>query len=171
VGLSEDGVQENAEGEMSELVKEHKIWIRINGEWVDSGETIITNEAMLKLIKNGEILREALTKMLFVNCEVEGHVWDRTRWFQRYKCLRCKTKTWFPWEPIESEDYESVIHKTIPDYDLPWSSWPWNRCKAYRERRWYFAYYGRCDLIRYHDCDHALDRGMEILRWSTRWTE
>lgn len=33
------------------------------------------------------------------------------------------------------------------------------------------GYWGRCDLIKHdQNVDHALERGMEILRWSTRWT-
>lgn len=54
---------------------------------------------------------------------------------------------------------------------LPWSRWPWNRCKAYKEADFKDGYWGRCELKRHsHEIDHALDRGMDTPRWSTRWT-
>jgi hypothetical protein len=54
---------------------------------------------------------------------------------------------------------------------LEWASWPTPRCKAVRERRGGRPdYFGRCNLTRYHTGDHALERGMEIVRWSTDWT-
>lgn len=45
-----------------------------------------------------------------------------------------------------------------------WATWPWNRCPA-RTERW-----ERCDLRKGHDGDHALERGLDIPRWNTRWT-
>lgn len=51
--------------------------------------------------------------------------------------------------------------------DLPWAGWSWwDRCRARTERG------ERCDL-RQHlpETDHALERGMDVPRWSTRWTD
>jgi hypothetical protein len=54
--------------------------------------------------------------------------------------------------------------------ELPWQEYPWQRrCKAVKEPNW-SSYWGRCELRRGHWGDHALERGMEVLRWSTRWT-
>lgn len=46
-----------------------------------------------------------------------------------------------------------------------WAVWPWNRCAARTER------YERCDLKRHAHGDHALERGFDIPRWSTDWTQ
>lgn len=46
---------------------------------------------------------------------------------------------------------------------------PWTRCKAVKEPN-KSGYWGRCDLRRNHAGDHALERGMEIHRWSTAWS-
>jgi hypothetical protein len=51
-----------------------------------------------------------------------------------------------------------------------WARWPWQSCRAYRERHQDDPYFGRCELIRNHRGDHALERGFDIPRWSTRWT-
>lgn len=56
---------------------------------------------------------------------------------------------------------------------LPWAWWPWHRCRAVKEPDSTVSgggYFGRCDLVRGHFGDHALERGMETPRWSTRWT-
>lgn len=52
---------------------------------------------------------------------------------------------------------------------LPWATWPWRRCRAVREPGQPDGWHGRCELRRSHDGLHALDRGMELVRWSTRW--
>ena len=56
--------------------------------------------------------------------------------------------------------------------DLPWSQYIWQQCKAVREPRGTgSSHYGRCELHRDHEgIDHALERGMDIPRWSTNWT-
>lgn len=49
--------------------------------------------------------------------------------------------------------------------------WPWHRCRAFREcKSKSNVYYGRCDLKKNHLGDHALERGLIIMRWSTNWT-
>lgn len=54
--------------------------------------------------------------------------------------------------------------------DLPWSNWPWNRCKAVREPQG--GYWGRCELKRHGPgIPHALERGFHIPRWVTTWTD
>ena len=58
-------------------------------------------------------------------------------------------------------------------HNLPWSQWTWQQCKAVREpREGGKGHHGRCDLVRNHppEMDHALERGMDIPRWSTTWT-
>ena len=57
---------------------------------------------------------------------------------------------------------------TDPGLDLPWwAGWWQRRCLA---RTVEGPYRGRCELRRGHDGDHALERGFDIPRWSTRWT-
>lgn len=52
---------------------------------------------------------------------------------------------------------------------LEWATM-FNRCRARVEPN-ESGYWGRCDLVKHgRETDHALERGMEILRWSTRWT-
>jgi hypothetical protein len=48
--------------------------------------------------------------------------------------------------------------------------WPWKRCRAYKEPN-KTGYWGRCDLEREHEGDHLLERGMDMLTWSTKWTD
>lgn len=56
------------------------------------------------------------------------------------------------------------------EHYLPWAR-PWQRrCAAVREQRAGSMFWGRCELVRDHDGDHALDRGYDIPRWSTDWT-
>jgi hypothetical protein len=54
---------------------------------------------------------------------------------------------------------------------LPWARVWTRRCRARREPRNSYDYHGRCELVPRHDGEHALERGMEICRWSTDWTE
>jgi hypothetical protein len=52
---------------------------------------------------------------------------------------------------------------------LPWQKYPWQRrCKAVKEPG--EGHWGRCELVRNHWGDHALERGMDTPRWSTRFT-
>lgn len=44
------------------------------------------------------------------------------------------------------------------------------RCRARRERRPDDIYWGRCDLDRGHKGDHLLERGMDLVMWSTNTT-
>lgn len=77
------------------------------------------------------------------------------------------------WEWIDR-----VTSQPIPDPDLlklpkrpellVWAKWPWQRCKAVKEPS--DSHYGRCELKKKHAGDHALERGMDIPRWSTKWT-
>lgn len=56
--------------------------------------------------------------------------------------------------------------------DLPWAR-PFfgPRCKAVKERT-LFGHWGRCELKANHEpLDHALERGWDIPRWSTKWTD
>lgn len=53
--------------------------------------------------------------------------------------------------------------------DIPWAQWFWQKCRAVKEPN-PSGYWGRCELVKDHVGDHALERGMEILRWSTHWT-
>jgi hypothetical protein len=57
--------------------------------------------------------------------------------------------------------------------ELPWAFGVFNRCSAVKEpSRNGIPYYGRCELQKNHtDTDHAIERGMFILRWSTEWTQ
>jgi len=54
---------------------------------------------------------------------------------------------------------------------LPWARWPWQACIARREQRGTSSLFGRCELRRNHEGDHALERGMDIPRWSTDWSD
>jgi hypothetical protein len=57
------------------------------------------------------------------------------------------------------------------DYDgLPWSVWIWDRCRAVKEPN-EEGYWGRCELKKRHQDDHALERGFNIIRWSTKTTK
>lgn len=60
---------------------------------------------------------------------------------------------------------------------LPWARpWPWlpgrgGRCWARTERRPSGLFMGRCELAEHgEDVDHALERGADTPRWSTKWT-
>lgn len=54
---------------------------------------------------------------------------------------------------------------------LPWAGWWERRCQARKEASGaYGGHHGRCELVVRHDGDHALERGLEIARWSTRST-
>lgn len=48
--------------------------------------------------------------------------------------------------------------------------WNWRKCRARKEPN-SSGYWGRCELKKNHDGDHALERGMIVLRWTTKWTE
>lgn len=52
---------------------------------------------------------------------------------------------------------------------LTWSKWWWQQCKAVKEPN-PSGHWGRCELKKNHKGDHALERGMDIPRWSTEWT-
>jgi len=55
------------------------------------------------------------------------------------------------------------------DEDLPWAALWHRRCKAVKELGG--TYWGRCELRRHHAGLHALERGMDIPRWSTEWVK
>lgn len=55
-----------------------------------------------------------------------------------------------------------------PEAELPWAGVR-NRCRAVKEPNG-DGFWGRCELKKNHEVDHALERGMDIPRWSTRWT-
>lgn len=48
---------------------------------------------------------------------------------------------------------------------LDWYRWPWQRCRAVAEPN-DSGYFGRCELKKRHVGDHALERGMDLPRWS-----
>jgi hypothetical protein len=58
-----------------------------------------------------------------------------------------------------------------PGYQMPWQRPFGRRCRAVKEPN-PSGYWGRCELQRGHGeaIDHALERGMEVHRWSTKWT-
>lgn len=71
---------------------------------------------------------------------------------------------------LESPD-PFLSNGKLPSDDLPWAVWPWGRCRAYREPGHPDGWFGRCELRRHKpDVAHALDRGMEQVRWFTHWT-
>jgi hypothetical protein len=68
------------------------------------------------------------------------------------------------------ERFIKAFGQELNSPELPWQEYPWQRrCKAVKEPGEFF-YWGRCELRRGHLGDHALERGMEVLRWSTRFT-
>lgn len=54
--------------------------------------------------------------------------------------------------------------------DLPWAGSIFTQCTARMEKGHPSGYWGRCELKKKHECDHALDRGMVSIRWSTNLT-
>ncbi len=58
----------------------------------------------------------------------------------------------------------------MDEHDLPWAKWWQRHCAAVREQREGAVYWGQCELVRGHGGDHALDRGYDVVRWSTDWT-
>lgn len=55
---------------------------------------------------------------------------------------------------------------TATDHNLPWRrSLRGNRCKVRLNSSEDHGYHGRCELTREHDGAHALERGMEIVRF------
>lgn len=70
--------------------------------------------------------------------------------------------------PHDTVDVTVIASPSEPKA-LPWAGWFDIRCKARTEDRG--AWSGRCELKRHgSDMDHALERGMDIPRWSTVWT-
>lgn len=49
---------------------------------------------------------------------------------------------------------------------MKWAMWPWTRCRAAMEPN-DTPYWGRCERVRKHKGDHALERGMEIVYFET----
>lgn len=78
-------------------------------------------------------------------------------------------------ETVESQ--ERIIEaskrlvKAININSLPWSApFSFNRCKAVKEPN-PSGHYGRCELKRHDETiNHALERGFDTPRWSTKWT-
>jgi hypothetical protein len=80
-----------------------------------------------------------------------------------------------------SDEAAQRLWKVLRDYNataLPWVEWwkPWRRCRAVKEPN-PSGHWGRCELDRDHNYsskeyqqDHALERGFDTLRWSTKWT-
>ena len=65
----------------------------------------------------------------------------------------------------------AVTLASVAEHDLPWARL-WERtCTAVREQRPDAAFWGLCELRRFHAGDHALDRGFDVPRWSTDWTD
>jgi hypothetical protein len=50
---------------------------------------------------------------------------------------------------------------------MEWPKWWQRRCRAVRERRSDGPYHGRCDLKAKHEGPHVLERGLEVVVWST----
>ena len=57
---------------------------------------------------------------------------------------------------------------------LPWSVWPWDRCRAVKEPN-ASGYHGRCELKKNHHMmgypSHALERGMDVPMWASDWSD
>ena len=55
--------------------------------------------------------------------------------------------------------------------ELPWAKPMFgpSRCRAVKEHN-ASGHHGRCELGAGHKGDHALERGMDTPRWSTKWT-
>lgn len=69
------------------------------------------------------------------------------------------------WEAIR------YVYKLDTRGDVPWSSF-FNHCRAVLPPNEQSTYFGRCDLKKHGiNIDHALERGMDTLRWSTKLTE
>lgn len=71
-----------------------------------------------------------------------------------------------------TEDETNRLWAMLQERMLPWAkAWkPWRRCKAVKEPN-PTGYWGRCELEPHSEkIDHALERGMGVLRWSTKWT-
>jgi len=69
----------------------------------------------------------------------------------------------------EHTDVRSELITNMRPSELPWAHWPWQQCRARVEPR--KGHHGRCELLPHGpETDHALERGMDIPRWSTRWT-
>lgn len=57
---------------------------------------------------------------------------------------------------------------------FPWAT-TWDRllgrqCKAVLPRMDGIIYWGRCELVKNHICDHALERGFETPQWKIKIT-
>lgn len=78
-----------------------------------------------------------------------------------------------PRHMLVSGPQPAYARKTVewspPAVDLPWAGVFQRRCKARVEPN-ESGFWGRCELVRGHEGDHALERGMDCPRWSTRWT-
>lgn len=60
------------------------------------------------------------------------------------------------------------------DNNLPWCTNPFNRCRAVLPPNvdGHRVYFGQCDLKPHVDSvDHALERGFDTVRWSTKETD
>jgi len=57
---------------------------------------------------------------------------------------------------------------------FPWAStWEYllgRRCRASLPRTDDFPYWGRCELVKDHLCDHALERGFATPQWKIELT-
>lgn len=60
---------------------------------------------------------------------------------------------------------------SVEEHDLPWVGLWQRRCAAVREQRPGALYWGQCEFRRNHGGDHALDRGVDVVRWSSDWTQ
>lgn len=60
----------------------------------------------------------------------------------------------------------------VVEEQLPWAKGLFGpRCRAVKEPN-RSGYWGRCDLAPHSELiDHALERGMDTPRWSTRWSD
>lgn len=59
----------------------------------------------------------------------------------------------------------------LPSIHLQWHKPLFTkRCKAVCEPRSNRPYSGRCDLAVHELGDHMLERGMDVVSWSTDWT-
>lgn len=48
-----------------------------------------------------------------------------------------------------------------------WAFWPWTRCPAKLERKGNSAHWGQCDRKRKHEGLHALERGFDVVWFTT----
>jgi hypothetical protein len=69
---------------------------------------------------------------------------------------------------LDGEVKAALAMEVVKREDLIWSTNPFNRCRAtLEEKQGHSGYFGRCELKRKHPGYHALERGFDIVLFST----